>query len=102
MPFFELAAQVFRGLLLLIIFIGDVQRGQNCGVDRRNAPVLVHAPDLAVHMGGATQILFGITGKRWENKYDNTVGKLINEHWVRPMASERPKGAEKVEGGCYW
>lgn len=56
----------------------------------------------AVHMGGATQILFGITGKRWENKYDNSVGKLINEHWVRPMASERPKGAEKVEGGCYW
>lgn len=56
----------------------------------------------AVHMGGATQILFGITGKRWENKYDNSIGKLINEHWTRPLETEKPKGAEKVEGGCYW
>lgn len=56
----------------------------------------------AVHMGGATQILFGITGKRWETEYKSSVGKLINEHWIRPKASERPKGAEKVEGGCYW
>ena len=51
-----------------------------------------------VHLGGATQILFGITGKRWETEYKiNT-----NEHWVRPSESERPRGLEKVENGCYW
>ncbi len=52
----------------------------------------------AVHMGGACQILFGITGKRWETE------QIIptNEHWVRPSEDERPKGLEKVENGCYW
>jgi hypothetical protein len=48
----------------------------------------------AVHLGGATQLLFGITGKRW--------GDIGNEHWVRPLPEERPQGFEKVEGGCYW
>ena len=56
----------------------------------------------AIHMGGATQILFGIIGKRWETEYKDTVGKLINEYWTRPLDSEKPKGANKVEGGCYW
>lgn len=32
----------------------------------------------AVHMGGATQLLFGIKGKRWDNS------GLYNEHWIRP------------------
>lgn len=54
----------------------------------------------AVHMGGATQVLFGIKGKRWEEceLYD----KVINEHWVRPNEEEKPKGFDKVENGCYW
>lgn len=52
-----------------------------------------------VHMGGVTQLLFGIKGARWDNIYENSV---YNEHWVRPDESERPKGAEKVEGACYW
>jgi hypothetical protein len=50
----------------------------------------------AVHLGGATQILFGIKGKRWEGH------PLINEHWVRPSVDETPALAAKVEGGCYW
>lgn len=50
----------------------------------------------AVHMGGATQLLFGIKGQRWDNL------EIYNEHWVRPSENEKPKGAEKVEGGCYW
>lgn len=56
----------------------------------------------AIHMGGATQTLFGIIGKRWEIEYKDTVGKLINQYWVRPLDSEKPKGAHKVESGCYW
>lgn len=50
----------------------------------------------AVHIGGATQVLFGIKGKRWDNE------NLYNEHWVRPSQNEKPKGAEQVESGCYW
>lgn len=54
----------------------------------------------AIHMGGATQIFFGIKGRRWD-KHD-FISKLYNEHWVRPSESETPRDSEKVEGGCYW
>jgi len=54
----------------------------------------------AVVLGGATQILFGVKGKRWENH--PTISKLFNEHWQFPSSEEKPKGFEKVEGGCYW
>lgn len=54
----------------------------------------------AVQMSGATQILFGIKGKRWDNH--PTISKLYNQSWVRPMESETPSHKEKVEGGCYW
>lgn len=52
----------------------------------------------AVHMGGATQLLFGIKGARW----DNTMGKRYNEYWIRPNESERCNNQSVVEGGCYW
>ena len=55
---------------------------------------------VAVHIGGATQILFGIKGKRWYGV--PKVKALFNEHWINPSVSERPEGAEKVEGGSYW
>lgn len=54
----------------------------------------------AIHMGGATQILFGIKGNRWDNH--PVIGKLYNEHWVRPAESERPANVNTVEGACYW
>lgn len=54
----------------------------------------------AVHMAGATQILFGIKGKRWDEH--PTISKLYNENWVRPDAEETPKNHLKVEKGCYW
>lgn len=50
----------------------------------------------AVHMGGSTQLIFGIKGKRWEGQ------SFINEYWVSPRLEDRPIGFEKVEGGCYW
>ncbi|WP_341220839.1 hypothetical protein [Polaribacter atrinae] len=54
----------------------------------------------AVHIGGSTQMLFGILGRRWETEYD--LSHLINEHWVRPDKSEIPKDFIKIENGCYW
>ncbi len=53
----------------------------------------------AIHGGGAVQLLFGIKGSRWDSVLE---GSLYNDYWIRPDESERPKGAEKVEGGCYW
>ncbi|MEI7736983.1 MAG: hypothetical protein WCI49_16050, partial [Ferruginibacter sp.] len=55
---------------------------------------------ISIHMGGATQILFGIKGKRWDDH--PVISKLYNEYWVRPEVSEIVPNAEKVEGGCYW
>lgn len=54
----------------------------------------------AVHLGGATQILFGIKGRRWDE--NPAVSKFYNEHWVRPLPEETPQQNKKVEGGCYW
>jgi hypothetical protein len=56
----------------------------------------------AVHYGGATQLLFGILGKRWEEGGPDEFTALFNEHWVRPAAEETPQGSGQVEGGCYW
>lgn len=54
----------------------------------------------AIHMGGPTQILFGIKGKRWDDH--PIISKFYNEHWVIPSHIEKPHGANKVENGCYW
>lgn len=54
----------------------------------------------AVHIGGATQLLFGIKGSRWD--HHPTISKLYNEYWVRPGEKEKPEGFHKIESGCYW
>ena len=54
----------------------------------------------AIHLGGATQLLFGIKGKRWDDM--PAVKKFYNEYWVRPLPEETPIRKERVEGGCYW
>jgi hypothetical protein len=54
----------------------------------------------AVHLGGATQLLFGIKGQRWEER--EQYQQLMNENWIKPLESERPKNYLHVEGGCYW
>jgi hypothetical protein len=55
---------------------------------------------IAIHLGGATQILFGIKGKRWEDI--SFFREMFNEHWVRPSEEETPKNFTGVENGCYW
>lgn len=59
----------------------------------------------AIHMGGVLQLLFGIKGKRWENKnyhpiYDYTT--LFNNYWVKPYEIYKPQNSNNVENGCYW
>lgn len=64
------------------------------------AAKLKKAGKQAIHLGGATQILFGIWGSRWDNV--EPICKLKNEFWVRPSKEETPSGAKKVENACYW
>jgi hypothetical protein len=56
----------------------------------------------AIHLGGATQLLFGIKGKRWEDDPNQPFKNFMNEHWIRPGEDERPSNASIVEGACYW
>jgi hypothetical protein len=42
----------------------------------------------SIHLGGATQLLFGIKGKRWDNR--PFFQGLYNQHWVRPLPSNTP------------
>lgn len=66
-------------------------------------PLVAHAKSLgafAIHLGGGTQILFGVRGGRWDKTLHGT--SFYNEAWVRPSASETPAEINKIEGGCYW
>ena len=54
----------------------------------------------AVHMGGATQLLFGIKGKRWDN--NPKVNRFYNEYWIRPDNSKKPEDDNNLDNGCYW
>jgi hypothetical protein len=51
-------------------------------------------------MGGATQVLFGIKGSRWQEH--NVISKFWNSAWVWPADSETPAAANKIEKSCYW
>jgi hypothetical protein len=54
----------------------------------------------AVHTGGATQILFGVKGKRWATH--SIISTFFNDAWISPTADEVPSNSTTVEGGCYW
>lgn len=57
----------------------------------------------AIHLAGATQLLFGIKGKRWEeNDSFAYVKKRFNENWVYPRDEDKLINGNAVEGGCYW
>lgn len=66
-------------------------------------PLAAHAKRTghhAIHLGGATQLLFGIKGKRWDLRPE--FRQMYNEYWVRPSQDEKPKIASRVEDACYW
>jgi hypothetical protein len=65
----------------------------------------------AVHMGGATQLLFGIKGNRWEDPMYGVkewglpkgfYTDMFNEYWAKAGAKTKPKNVDKIEGACYW
>jgi hypothetical protein len=55
---------------------------------------------VAIVLGGAIQVLFGIKGRRWETH--EVISKFWNDDWIYPKPEETPQGARDIEGGCYW
>jgi hypothetical protein len=73
------------------------------GAGAYGLPLAAHAKrsgKMAIHMGGATQILFGIKGRRWDDH--DVISKLYRDSWTRPKECEVPRNAMMVEDGCYW
>ena len=61
---------------------------------------LKKAGKIAIVLGGAIQVLFGIKGERWRNH--SVISRFWNTQWVYPSDDETPKGALGVENACYW
>ncbi len=58
---------------------------------------------IGIHLGGATQVLFGIWGNRYNDPRENELyRKLKNENWISPANEEKPKNFQNIENGCYW
>ena len=57
---------------------------------------------IAIHLGGATQILFGVIGTRWETEYADFNRRVVNQYWIRPSEKERIDNAQAIESACYW
>ena len=55
---------------------------------------------VAIVLGGAIQLLFGIKGRRWSEH--PVISGFFNEWWISPSAEEIPGAAADIEGGCYW
>lgn len=73
------------------------------GAGAYGLPLAAHAAaagHMAVQMSGATQLLFGIKGRRWDEH--PFISRLYNDAWIRPAAAEQVQNKEKVEGGSYW
>jgi hypothetical protein len=54
----------------------------------------------AIHLGGPTQILFGIKGLRWD--MTDAIRCFYNENWIRPSEEEKPISYKEIEDGGYW
>jgi hypothetical protein len=57
----------------------------------------------AIYVGGGLQLMFGVMGKRWENREDWK--QIIHENdcrFIRPSGDEIIKNNHLLEGSCYW
>lgn len=73
------------------------------GAGGLSVPLAAHAKAsgrIGFHLGGHTQIFFGVYGKRWDR--DSLLAGLQTPAWVRPSGDEAPPTVVKVEQGCYW
>jgi len=67
-----------------------------CGV--YGIPLSAHIKQMgktAIYTGGATQVVFGIKGKRWDD------AGIYNENWVRALPDDIPENMGRIENGCF-
>lgn len=55
----------------------------------------------AIHLGGAIQVLFGITGSRFDRNFSGEKW-YGTEFFIKPLESDVPIGHNFVENSCYW
>ena len=73
------------------------------GAGAYSLPLAVYARQMGkhgIHLGGTTQVYFGIMGRRWDEH--PVISKYYNQSWQRPLPQDTPTGASIIEGGCYW
>ncbi len=73
------------------------------GAGSYGLPIAAHAKKMGkvgLHLGGITQLLFGIRGQRWESRLP--LDDWGQQGWVRPLDSETPARASALEKGAYW
>lgn len=73
------------------------------GAGAMSIPLCAHAKALGrigIHTGGATQVLFGVRGRRFDA--ERRIAPWINPSWVRPFPEETPERGDLVENGAYW
>ncbi|NBQ55907.1 MAG: hypothetical protein EBU36_04560 [Verrucomicrobia bacterium] len=69
------------------------------GAGAWSLPLAAHAKRLGkigLHLGGTLNLLFGIRGGRFDDR------GFYNDHWIRPVNSERPSNFNLMENGAYW
>ncbi len=73
------------------------------GAGSYGLPLAAHAKrmgTIGIHLGGVTQLLFGISGRRWDQV--PPMSRWADDTWVRPRPHEVPPSAQAVEKGAYW
>lgn len=72
------------------------------GAGAWSLPLAAYAKALgkkAIHLGGVTQLLFGIRGGRYDR---SGIYLQDNSAWRNPLASETPINYRLMENGAYW
>jgi len=70
------------------------------GAGAWSLPLAAHAKKIgrkAIHLGGTTQLLFGIRGGRFDQW-----GFDYHQGWIRPLPEETPANCQLMEKGAYW
>ena len=70
------------------------------GAGAWSLPLAAHAKSIGrkgIHLGGTTQLLFGIRGGRFDQW-----GFDYHQGWVRPLPEETPANCRLMEEGAYW
>lgn len=56
----------------------------------------------AIYIGGGLQLIFGVTGNRWNNNFWKELIDKHNIKFIRPSGNEICSNLQTIENGCYW